>query len=165
MFDRLLIGVRAAVFGAMFLTFWGWIALSTRRFDPAVGVAGPPAGPVLGGIVLACGAVLAFTCVALFVVRGRGTPAPFDAPRVFVATGPYRIVRNPMYVGGWLMLVGLALVDGSIAMLAFSLVWLALAHLFAVAYEEPTLHARFGGSYAEYRHRVGRWLPSIRRRP
>src|SRR5205807_8532190 len=115
MLDRLLIGVRAAVFGAMFLTFWGWIALSTRRFDPAVGVAGPPAGPVLGGMVLACAAVLAFTCVALFVVRGRCTPAPFAAPRAFVATGPCRIVRNPMYVPGRPTPPGLGRGDGTVA--------------------------------------------------
>src|SRR5438046_8789575 len=136
MMDRLFIGVRAVVFGSVFLAFWGWAALSTRQFDPAAGAAAPLGGSAVGVAVFACGALLAFSCVALFVVRGRGTPAPFDAPRVFVATGPYRIIRNPMYVGGWLMLVGLAIVNGSPAMLAFSIARPPPARLVATSSHE-----------------------------
>ena len=38
-------------------------------------------------------------CIGTFVTKGQGTPAPFDPPREFVASGPYRYVRNPMYIG------------------------------------------------------------------
>jgi len=46
------------------------------------------------------------SCIVVFVVRGRGTPAPFDAPRELVAAGPYRWVRNPMYLGAGMVIVG-----------------------------------------------------------
>src|SRR5437764_6629305 len=115
MLDRLFVTLRAALFGTFFVMFWGWVALSTRRYDSMASIPIPPASPLVGAVVLACGALLALACIVTFVVRGRGTPAPFDPPRLFVATGPYTVVRNPMYIGGWLMLVGLALVERSIA--------------------------------------------------
>jgi hypothetical protein len=52
-----------------------------------------------------------------FVVSGRGTSAPFDAPRQLVAVGPYRWVRNPMYLGAGLVVVGYACYEKSIAVL------------------------------------------------
>ena len=156
---RLFVAVRATVFGGAFVWFWGWMAVATSRLEPLGASQLPAWAAPVGLVALTCGVALAFSCVALFVVRGEGTPAPFDAPRVFVVAGPYRIVRNPMYIGGWLMLTGLALVERSIAMLAFALVWIALAHLFVITYEEPTLHARFGASYDAYRRRVRRWMP------
>ena len=49
------------------------------------------------GLVLAlAGGLVALWCIVAFVARGRGTPAPFDPPREFVAAGPYRYVRNPI---------------------------------------------------------------------
>jgi protein-S-isoprenylcysteine O-methyltransferase Ste14 len=111
------------------------------------------------------GLPLALTCVALFVLRGRGTPAPFDPPREFVATGPYRLVRNPMYVGGMAVLLGwgLILLSPSIVLLAVG--FMLLAHVFVVFYEEPALEKSFDASYLEYKRSVGRWLPKWRRLP
>ena len=159
MIERLFVAVRAALFGVLFVSFWGWVALSTRRLDSLAGATLPSGSRIVGALILATGAVLALTSIVTFVLRGRGTPAPFDPPRLFVATGPYRFVRNPMYIGGWLALAGFGLVEGSLAMIAFSGVWLALAHLFVVWYEERTLAARFGASYVDYCRRVPRWLP------
>src|SRR5215213_6448350 len=45
------------------------------------------------------GALIYARCVWDFAHRGRGTPAPIDAPRVLVVQGLYRYVRNPMYLG------------------------------------------------------------------
>ena len=64
-----------------------------------------------------------------------------------------------MYIGGWLALVGLGLAEGSLAMIVFSFLWLSLAHLFVVLYEERALAERFGSGYLDYCRRVGRWLP------
>ncbi len=64
----------------------------------------------IGGVVIATiGAGLALWCVGTFVRLGRGTPAPFDPPRRLVVAGPYRFVRNPMYLGAGLALAGAAL--------------------------------------------------------
>lgn len=113
----------------------------------------------IGVALMVVGGALAVACVVTFVVRGRGTPAPFDAPREFVAGGPYRWVRNPMYLGGFLVLAGYALCAVSFAALLVAFGMLAAAHLFAVLYEEPTLERRFGASYRAYRRRTRRWIP------
>ena len=105
------------------------------------------------------GGLLVLSCVGWFVVVGRGTPAPFDPPRSFVPGGPYRWVRNPMYLGALLVLVGFGLWHASGSMVLLALPALALAHLFVVLYEEPTLRRRFGQPYVAYLARVNRWVP------
>jgi protein-S-isoprenylcysteine O-methyltransferase Ste14 len=156
----LFIALRAAIFGAGFIFLWGWVALSLRnRYDRALGFALGGWTRPLGTALMAAGGILAFACVATFVTRGEGTPAPFDPPRKFVAAGPYRFVRNPMYIGGFIVLLGFGLNEQSPAILLFTLPWLLLAHLFVILYEEPHLRASFGAPYEAYCRSVRRWLP------
>ncbi len=158
------IALRAGVVATGFVLFWGWVALQVRRLDRELHFLLPSWTPVVGIALLLAGGILALACVAVFVIRGSGTPAPFDPPRQFVAVGPYRYVRNPMYVGGLLALVGFGLYLRSTSVLAFSLVWPVAAHLFVVFYEEPNLRARFGEPYQTYCRQVLRWVPRPRRR-
>ena len=117
----------------------------------------------LGAVVAAAGATGYVWCAASFVLVGRGTPAPVAAPVVFVARGPYQIVRNPMYVAVITAVLGEALAFGSGALVAYAGFLAITFHLFVVLYEEPTLASRFGASYEAYRRRVPRWLPARRR--
>jgi protein-S-isoprenylcysteine O-methyltransferase Ste14 len=91
---------------------------------------------------------------------GQGTPAPFDPPKALVVTGPYRYVRNPMYAGDVLVLLGESLLFGMSALLAYTLVMLGVFHLFVVWYEEPNLRRQFGTAYEAYREAVPRWIPA-----
>ncbi len=159
------IGARALVFMSGFVSVWMWIALSLRKLDAGLGGALPGWVEAPGMGCMIAGAVLALVCAGTFVVRGRGTPAPFDAPRRFVAGGPYRIVRNPMYVGGFLVLAGFGLYLRSPSILLLAAGWLLPAHLFVVWYEEPVLQERFQQAYQEYCRRVPRWIPRILRGP
>jgi protein-S-isoprenylcysteine O-methyltransferase Ste14 len=156
----LFVALRAAVFGTGFILLWSWVALSLHhRYDTTLDFALTGWTRVLGIAMMAAGGTLAFTCVATFVTRGEGTPAPFDPPRKFVAAGPYRFVRNPMYVGGFIVLIGFGLYEQSAAILLFTLPWLLFAHLFVILYEEPHLRATFGAPYKAYCRSVRRWLP------
>ena len=101
-------------------------------------------------------------CVLTFALLGRGTPAPFDPPRRLVIRGPYRFVRNPMYIGAGLALGGAALFYNSVWLLAYVVLFLLAAHIFVVWYEEPTLRRTFGEEYDSYCRRVRRWWPKIR---
>jgi len=116
----------------------------------------------LSGIVLGiAGGAVALWCILTFAVIGKGTPAPFDPPRRLVVRGPYRYVRNPMYLGAALALAGAALFYRSLPLLGYVAGFLLITHLFVIAYEEPTLQRLFGADYRAYRDRVRRWLPSL----
>ena len=114
-----------------------------------------------GFIATACGAALAVWCILSFAIIGRGTPMPLDPPRRLVVQGPYRYVRNPMYLGAGLALGGAALYYQTVALLAYVSVFLLLLHVFVVSYEEPTLRQAFGEDYAAYCRQVRRWWPRI----
>jgi protein-S-isoprenylcysteine O-methyltransferase Ste14 len=153
--------VRSVVVATAFVWFWAMVGLWARQFDRLFGGPLPSWTWPLGLAALAAGAPLMITCVALFAIRGQGTPAPFDPPRRFVALGPYRAIRNPMYVGGWLTIVGFACVTRSSSILVFSSAWLLLVHLFVILYEEPALTEKFGPTYQQYRKAVPRWVPKL----
>lgn len=112
--------------------------------------------------VIAAGVALYLWCAWNFATVGRGTPGLWDAPRRVVAHGPYRWVRNPIYLAALLVVLGEAGLFGSLRLLAYAGVLAACFHLFVTGYEEPALRRRFGTAYLAYRHAVPRWIP---RRP
>jgi protein-S-isoprenylcysteine O-methyltransferase Ste14 len=156
-------GLRSALYASGFIFFFAWIALHVRSFDGNFGFTLPAATVALGIILMVVGATVAISCIATFVVRGRGTPALFDPPREFVAIGPYRYVRNPMYIGGFTLLLGLALYLRSISVLLMTIVLILATHLLVVLHEEPILKRKFDGPYENYRATVDRWLPRFPR--
>lgn len=143
------------------VTFLGWVPWWLhRRFEGPFGWDG---GPLqwLGFWLIVNGLGLAGWCVQIFNVQGRGTPLPLDPPTRFVATGPYRFVRNPMAIGMFLLLAGQAALYRSRAVLLCLLAVSVLMHLFVVLVEEPQLSRRFGPAYDAYRRQVPRWLPPL----
>ncbi|MGA8461422.1 MAG: isoprenylcysteine carboxylmethyltransferase family protein [Streptosporangiaceae bacterium] len=113
-------------------------------------------------VVIAAGAALYGWCVWNFAAVGQGTPGPWDAPQRVVATGPYRWVRNPIYIGALLVVLGEAWLFASPWLLAYAAAMAVCCHLFVTGYEERALRRRFDGSYLDYRRAVPRW---ISRRP
>jgi protein-S-isoprenylcysteine O-methyltransferase Ste14 len=97
-----------------------------------------------------------------FLVQGRGTPAPIDPPKELVATGFYRYVRNPMYVGSLLIIIGYFLWFKFVWLIVYAGIVFLVVHLFVTLYEEPILKKKFGASYEEYFKKVPRWIPKLR---
>lgn len=151
---------RAVTYAALFIGLV--LVFIPGRILQSSGVA-PPArlGPVAlaGMLVAASGGAVALWCIVAFATVGKGTPARFDPPRRLVVAGPYRYVRNPMYIGAALALAGAAIFYRSLPLLAYLGVFLVAAQAFVVWYEEPTLTRLFGPDYQAYRARVARWLP------
>jgi len=114
---------------------------------------------VVAMLPLALGLGVYLRCLWEFAARGRGIPAPLDHPKQLVVSGLYRYVRNPMYLGVLLVLLGEALFFQSTAFLLYALAWLAFVHLNILLYEEPNLTRRFGDSYRHYQASVRRWIP------
>lgn len=109
--------------------------------------------------VIAAGTALYLLCLWVFAAVGRGTPGPWDAPRRFVAVGPYLWVRNPIYIAALLVVFGEAWLFYSLPLLKYAAVMAVCFHLFVIGYEEPTLHHKFGDTYLEYKQTVSRWIP------
>jgi protein-S-isoprenylcysteine O-methyltransferase Ste14 len=113
---------------------------------------------------IAVGAALYLSCLWVFAIVGRGTPGPWDAPRRFIAVGPYGWVRNPIYIAALLVLVGEAWLFLSLPLLVYAGAVAIFCHLFVIGYEEPTLRRRFGETYVAYLRTVPRWIPRPPRR-
>lgn len=129
-----------------------WLILTRHGASPA-----PAAWYAVPVIVI--GVALYLACVWAFAVVGRGTPGPWDAPRRFVAAGPYRWVRNPIYLAALLIVGGEAWLFRSVDLLLYAGGVAVAFHLLVVGYEEPRLRARFGEQYEAYRRTVSRWVP------
>jgi protein-S-isoprenylcysteine O-methyltransferase Ste14 len=108
------------------------------------------------------GAVVLLWSFWNFLIQGRGTPAPIDPPREMVATGFYRYVRNPMYVGVLGIIIGHFFWFGYWNLLVYALIVFLAFHTFVTYYEEPDLRRRFGASYENYLREVPRWIPRFR---
>ena len=83
---------------------------------------------------------------------------PFGSPSHFVTGGWFRISRNPMYLGMVMVLLGAAILYGTLAPFLVVPLFMVLIHRRFIRHEEATLNATFGPAYAEYRRRVRRWL-------
>jgi protein-S-isoprenylcysteine O-methyltransferase Ste14 len=151
---------RAVVYAALFIGFV--LVYLPERVLAWAGIVGPPAigVPQIAGMVIgAVGMAVALWCIFAFIFVGKGTPAPFDPPRNLVIRGPYRFVRNPMYIGAGFALAGAALFYLSWQLLVFTGAFFLTTHLFVLIYEEPALRRTFGQDYAAYCGRVRRWWP------
>ena len=115
----------------------------------------------LGIGLIGFGSAVYFRCAWEFAVRGLGTPAPIAPTRFLVTTALHRRVRNPMYIGVALVILGEAALFRSLHLVLYAAVMLGTAHLFVIFYEEPTLRRQFGKSYDEYFGSVPRWIPKL----
>ena len=116
---------------------------------------------VISILFFATGAAIYFWCLWNFASYGRGTPAPMDAPKKLVIRGPYKYVRNPMYVGIITTILGWAILYRAWHVLIYAACIWFFQELFILLYEEPHLRKIFGNEYLEYCAKVGRWLPKF----
>ena len=115
---------------------------------------------LLGACVTLLGTILAAWTIFLFKTKGQGTPNPKLPPKLFVISGPYRISRNPMALGGLLILLGEAVVYYSPSLLGIAILYGVIVYLNAKSVEEPELRKRFGEPYDDYLKRVPRFFPN-----
>lgn len=110
-------------------------------------------------LLMVVGAAILIRCVWDFAAVGRGTLSFVDAPKKLVIVGLYRYVRNPMYIGVLLVLMGETVLFKSVPLLKYTAGWFVVVNLAVLLYEEPTLRHRFGESYDQYCRSVHRWWP------
>jgi protein-S-isoprenylcysteine O-methyltransferase Ste14 len=112
----------------------------------------------LSGIVpLAIGIVLNLVADRSFKQHGT-TVKPFEQSAALVTEFPFSISRNPMYVGLTLMLLGLALLLGSVSSLIPVSLFPPVMNRVFIRPEERQLAATFGADWERYRVTVRRWI-------
>ncbi len=121
-----------------------------------------------GWVIVVLGVVLCLWCMALFILRGQGTPNISFArhlafligrePKRLVSSSIYRYSRNPMYLGVLTVLFGEALLFGSRPLLWYAAGAWAFFHLIVLVVEEPFLRRTKGAGYAQYCRETRRWF-------
>ncbi len=114
--------------------------------------------------VVLLGVVLLLWCVRDFYVSGKGTLAPWDPPRKIVMVGLYRYIRNPMYAGVLILVLGWGILFQSVALWLYTGILFPAFNISIRLYEEPWLHENFGEEWQSYRSKVPRWLPHLLKR-
>lgn len=124
-------------------------------------VSGSPWQLAVGATLIVAGLIPLVLAFVEFAKAG-GTPMPAAPTERLVVTGFNRYVRNPMYVGLVLAILGQALLFGSVGLLVYAaVVWVAFAS-FVHWYEEPMCSRRYGSDYDTYRRNVPAWIPRFR---
>ena len=143
------------------------VILATARDQGLADDSLPLTATALGLLLIAAGLALVARSIALFVRIGRGTLAPWDPTHALITTGVYRLSRNPMKSGLFLVLLGECLVSGSRALMLWAAAFIVANVIYIRWFEERGLERRFGAAYAAYRERVPRWLGlrGLRRAP
>ena len=113
-------------------------------------------------VLLTSGVVTLAGAFVGFVIHGTGTPAPVAPTWHLVVNGPYRYVRNPMYLAVLATIIGQAIALGQPSLFGYAAAVGFAVAAFVLGYEEPTLQERFGAQYDAYRHAVPRWRPRSR---
>jgi protein-S-isoprenylcysteine O-methyltransferase Ste14 len=115
-----------------------------------------PAG-WLGALVFAF--ALALAAWAIVTMTRAGSNVPTNRPTTtIVESGPYRFTRNPIYLGMFLGLIGLAIAFDNLWLLLMLVPFALVIRYGVVAREEAYLERTFGDVYRGYRSRVRRWL-------
>ena len=112
---------------------------------------------LVGVPLIAAGLGLILWAAALFD-RARTSIKPFEESAALVVGGPYRLSRNPMYLGMVLLLFGAAAASGAATSAAIPILFAAIVHRRFIDPEEVALEERFGAIYLEYCGNVRRWL-------
>jgi len=137
----------------VYLPYW-----ITRFRIPA---AEPQWQTLMAGVLIVAGLTPLLESIRRFVLVGRGTLMPTVPTERLVVSGLYRHVRNPMYVGVMVALVGEIILFKKLDLAVYAaLAWLGV-HGFVCFYEEPTLKRRYPEDYARYKQNVPRWLPRL----
>ena len=92
---------------------------------------------------------------------GSATRTRGDSVPVLCTAGPYRFVRNPLYIANAAMYTACGILFGFSGLSILILFYTAIQYIFIVAFEEETLTREFGEAYTQYCEKVNRWMPSF----
>jgi protein-S-isoprenylcysteine O-methyltransferase Ste14 len=136
-----------------------WLAMEISRLGIASFTVATPVVIVAGALAALLGAVLRVWGAAYL---GYGTVHHGEMQGgAVMAAGPYRYVRNPLYLGGWFMMAAMCLLMPPSGAL-FVMVLVSIFYLRLILGEEAFLTAQLGETYRQYLHATPRLFPRLR---
>ncbi len=115
---------------------------------------------ILGFAFLFFGLIIIFySANILFFQPNQEIPAPTLAPDKFIIKGLYRYVRNPMYIGDFIVILSEFFIFGHILILVYLIIVILLANIAVIYKEEKELEKKFVADYINYKKTVPRWIP------
>jgi protein-S-isoprenylcysteine O-methyltransferase Ste14 len=136
------------------------IALALLLIPGSADAPFPSTSPIWAGVpIVAAGELL-----RLWAVHHIGVISRTRSDRLgpLIDSGPFSIVRNPLYLGNILLWVGFAVSARLLWLVPLVVLLLAFEYHAIVRWEEQLLTARIGAAYGDYTRRVPRWLPAWR---
>jgi protein-S-isoprenylcysteine O-methyltransferase Ste14 len=111
----------------------------------------------LGAVLFTIG--LALNAYSVRYLERLNTTSNFqETAQRLVVTGPFRRSRNPIYLSGVLLVLGLAILLGSLIAFTIPISILLILNSVHIPYEEQRLEERFGEEYLAYKRRARRWF-------
>jgi len=111
----------------------------------------------LGFVLIAFGSAVNLWADSIFKKK-KTTIKPHELPRFFIAFGPFKMSRHPMYLGMLSILLGVAIFLGSLVSFIFQVAFIVLMETLFIPTEERNMENQFGKEYLKYKKRVRRWI-------
>lgn len=110
------------------------------------------------GLLLICFGIIIDLWSTLLFNQRKTTVSPRGSPTSLMTSGPFRISRNPMYLGMTAVLLGVAILSGSLVTFAFPMIFLVIIETLFIPREEKNLEKIFGKEYEDYKSKVRQWI-------
>ena len=112
---------------------------------------------LLGFLFFVIGGILNIWTDQLFK-KNKTTVKPDERPSTFIQSGPFKISRNPMYLGMSILLIGIGFILGSVTSFIGVALFVAAMAMVFIPQEEKILQEQFGEEYMAYKKKVRRWV-------
>ena len=110
------------------------------------------------GIMISGIGLIIILWTVLTLKKSHTTIEFYDIPSSLVIRGPFSISRNPMYIGGLILLLGISVVLGSLISFIFPPLVFLILHFYYLPIEEEKMQNQFGNEYLQYKNDVRRWI-------
>jgi protein-S-isoprenylcysteine O-methyltransferase Ste14 len=111
----------------------------------------------LGALLILFGVILNLWTDRILKIK-KTTVKPYETPSYLEISGPFRISRNPMYLGMALILLSIVFLSKNIIEFIFLIIFIILMEIIFISKEEENLEKKFGKKYLNYKKKVRKWI-------